>query len=284
VRALLVAVAVAAATGCGGAAAKCELARPAATGVPFLWKATRSGASTVWLFGTVHNAPRSAVPAAAWDALAASTRFASELGDLEPDVDKLRAVSELPRGQSLATLLGDDDWYELRDALRGTVPDDRLIRMRPWYAMSRLTATLAPSARPGMDDALTQEAKAKHLAVEHFETWDQQLGSLVDAVNVEDLRVALRARKTMKCDAARVVALYESGDEAAIAPVLSGRDPEKLLWARNRAWVPQIEEYAATGGAFVAVGIGHLVGEHGVPALLAARGYTVERVGVTAPP
>jgi uncharacterized protein YbaP (TraB family) len=277
VRALGLALVVAA--GCGGAAATCELVHPAPTGVPFLWKVTKPGASTVWLFGTVHNAPKTAVPAAAWDALAASPRVATELGDLEPDLDQLREVSELPRGQSLASMLGDDDWYELRDALRGVVPDDQLIRMRPWYAMSRLTATFAPAARPGMDDALKQEARAKHLAVDHLETWDQQLGSLDGAVTVEDLRVALRARRTMKCDTAQVVATYESGDEAAMAPALSGRDPERLLWARNRAWVPQLEAYAASGGAFVAVGLGHLVGEHGVPALLVAAGYTVERVG-----
>jgi uncharacterized protein YbaP (TraB family) len=52
---------------------------------------------------------------------------------------------------------------------------------------------------------------------------------------------------------------------------------EALLAERNRRWLPQIERYLAGGGAFVAVGLGHLLGGAGLPAMLAHAGYAVER-------
>lgn len=272
---LLVACAIALA-GCGGAAPRCELPPAVASAQPFLWKATRAGDAPLWLFGTVHNI--SGVPDGVMRALATTPRFVSELGDLEPDRDRIVAVMELPRGQSLPGLLGDDDWYDLRDVLRGVVDEDSLRRARPWFAMTRLTATVAPAENPVIDAELTARARDAHLPIEHLETWDEQLGALVDSVSVEDLRVALHARGTMRCEFERLKQTYRNGDADAIAPMIAPRDPEHLLWQRNRAWLPQLEAYAKDGGAFVAVGLGHLLGDHGVVALLAADGYAVERV------
>src|SRR5256885_9188565 len=51
-----------------------------------------------------------------------------------------------------------------------------------------------------------------------------------------------------------------------------------LITKRNAAWVPKIAELLkAPGTYFVAVGAGHLIGKGGVPELLKAKGYKVER-------
>ena len=61
----------------------------------------------------------------------------------------------------------------------------------------------------------------------------------------------------------------------AIAPDLYAR----MVVARNRAWIPQIEGMLKTPGVrMIAVGEGHLLGPDGVPALLKADGVRVERV------
>ena len=49
----------------------------------------------------------------AWDALAAAPRYASELGDAEPDPDELGELARLPRGKGLDALLPADDWWDL---------------------------------------------------------------------------------------------------------------------------------------------------------------------------
>ena len=56
-----------------------------------------------------------------------------------------------------------------------------------------------------------------------------------------------------------------------------GEEKDALLVDdRTRLWVDKLVTLG--GGAFVAVGVSHLVGDKGLPALLAERGYRIERV------
>jgi uncharacterized protein YbaP (TraB family) len=52
---------------------------------------------------------------------------------------------------------------------------------------------------------------------------------------------------------------------------------DRLLADRNRRWAPRIERYLEHGGGFVAVGLGHLLGERGLPTMLERAGYRVTR-------
>ncbi|MEO8842796.1 MAG: TraB/GumN family protein [Kofleriaceae bacterium] len=257
-------------------APRCELPAKAA-GAPFLWKVHKPGGAIVWLYGTIHVAGIAAVPASAIAALDSAQRFASELGDVEPDADKVGELARLPFGQVLDQLLPADDWYDLVDAMRGTMKEDDLRHARPWFAMTRLTLKLAPSPKPSMDDALTDHAKDHHLAVDHLETWDAQMQALVDGVNVADLQQAIHLRNTLGCEVDKMRALYDNGDAISLEPLLVPRDQATIIDARNAKWQVQIETYAASGGAFIAVGLGHLLGDHGLVAVFGRAGYSVER-------
>jgi uncharacterized protein YbaP (TraB family) len=105
-----------------------------------------------------------------------------------------------------------------------------------------------------------------------------QMRVLDSLVTVEDLREALHSHGRLSCDYQTLIATYAAGDLTAIEPMLVvPRTKEPLLYARNRAWLPKLETYFATG-AFVAVGLGHMLGDQGLPALLTEAGYTVTRV------
>jgi uncharacterized protein YbaP (TraB family) len=264
---------------CGSPAAqKCTINVPKpADPQPFLWRATK-GDVVVWLYGTVHNGGTEDVPAAAWAALAAAPRFASELGDTEPDSERLVELATIQSGKTLDFLLPEDDWYELRDLMRGTIKEDQLRRYRPWYAMSRLTAKLAPSPSPTMDFALAKRAKEAGKPVDALESWRDQLETLANSVVANDLRDAIRARGKLRCELDGMRAFYVAGDLEAMQKWLAMPNSELLLASRNRKWLAQIEGYFASGGAFVAVGLGHLIGPVNVPALLVEKGYVVERV------
>ncbi|MFT3697063.1 MAG: TraB/GumN family protein [Kofleriaceae bacterium] len=256
-------------------APKCEL--PAVTaGAPLLWKVHKADGPVIYFYGTIHVAGISAVPPAALQALDQSKQFASELGDKEPDMDKLTDLARLPYGQVLDRQLPDDDWYDLVDALRGTMKEDDLRHARPWFAMTRLTNKLAESPKPSMDESLTDRAHGK-MPVDALETWDAQMQALVDGVSIQDLQQAIHERKKLACDVALMRRYYENGDDISLAPMLVARDQATIIDARNAKWRAQIETYATTSGAFIAVGLGHLLGDRGLLSTFRTSGYTVER-------
>jgi len=259
---------------CGPKPKPCPVG-PRVDGPPFLWRVQRGDGPVVWLYGTIHDGGLDDVAPRAWAALAGSRRFASELGDVEPDPDALRDLVRLPRGKGLDQLLPRDDWWDLRDALRDVIGEEELARLRPWYAMSLLSSRESPPPEPAMDEALAERARSREMPVDHLETWESQLAELVRTVGVPDLVEAIHARGTMRCDLARNRGFYRSGDLVAMERIFGA----SAMLARHRNWLPAIERYLAPGGdgAFVAVGIGHLVGDGGLPALLTGAGYRVER-------
>jgi uncharacterized protein YbaP (TraB family) len=53
---------------------------------------------------------------------------------------------------------------------------------------------------------------------------------------------------------------------------------ERLLYKRNRDWIPKLEKIFAAGDVMVVVGADHLIGKKGVIATLAGRGFKTSRV------
>jgi uncharacterized protein YbaP (TraB family) len=263
--------------GCAPKPPACPEDPSTALGPPFLWRVQKPGGPVVWLYGTVHDAGLAAVPQAALDALAASTRFASELGDAEPEPDALRDRARIERGPGLDQLLATDDWWDLRDALRDRIREDDLKRARPWYALILLSRRAAGKV-VAMDTELARKARARHLPIDGLETWDAQLTALDATVTVDDLTQAIHGRDALRCSFRGLRSMYDAGDLAAMAPVLVvPRTADVMLYARSRAWLPKLEQYLAHDGAFVAVGLGHMIGDQGLPALLARAGYDVQR-------
>lgn len=265
--------------GCGPKPVACPVLPEVTQGPAFLWKVHKGDGPALFLFGTVHDLGIDGVPPSALAALDGATHFASELGDSTADPEVMRELTRQKSGPGIDTTLSADDWYDLRDTLAGTIKEDALRRVRPWYALILLGQKSAPKAATSMDVDLARRAKAKKLPVDALETWEQQMTALDQVVTVQDLSEAIRARANMRCEPARLRAAYRTGDlELMSALLVVDRTAEPLLWVRNRAWQPKLVGYLGDQGAFVAVGLAHLLGDKGLPAMLAAAGYTVERV------
>lgn len=248
-------------------------------GPPFLWKVHKDAGPTLWLYGTVHDVALAGVPPAALAALDGATVFASELGDVEADPETVRDLTRYKSGLGIDQTLPEDDWYALRDALIGTIKEDSLRRVRPWYAMILLNNKVSPNKPVAMDTDLAKRARSKKLPVEALETWAEQMTALDKVVTVQDLSEVIHARDAMHCEVDRLAVAYRTGDLDLMTQLLIvPRTSEPLLWARNRAWQPKLVTYLSAQGAFVAVGLGHMLGDNGLPAMLARAGYTVERV------
>ena len=264
---------------CGPPPAACPVMPVVPQGPAFLWRVHKGDGPLVWLFGTVHDLGIGGVPAPALAALDGSPRFASELGDVEPDPETLRELSRYRSGLGIDQRLPEADWYDLRDQLAGTIKEDSLRRMRPWYAMILLNKVVAPNSGVAMDRELAKRARGNKLPVDALESWEQQMIALDKVVGITDLSEVIHARETMHCEVDRLATAYRTGDVELMAQLLiTPRTSEVLLWERNRAWKPALESYLSGGGAFVAVGLAHLLGDNGLPAMLEHAGYTVERV------
>jgi hypothetical protein len=79
-----------------------------------------------------------------------------------------------------------------------------------------------------------------------------------------------------------LIAAWSQGDTAKLAALIADAfkpDPEgaRIFARHNREWAMQLEDMLESGrNYFVVVGVAHLVGPEGVPALLRADGYSID--------
>jgi uncharacterized protein len=272
---------------CGSSAPPRACPRPALPTAPalLLWRATKERAAPIWLFGTIHHAGRADLPAEVWSVITEAEYLYTETGSLAPDDDVMHDLVRVPPGQPpLQRQMSDDDWYELRDALRGSIAEDELVRLPPWYVMARLRATVAPPPSPTMDGAIVEWSQAQGRTIEALETPESQLAALAQAVTVSDLLETLHERGTLVCRLNDLLAQYHAGNLAELERRLVTPGVSSLLGPRNRAWVEKlieprsVEHSHGPEPVFAAVGIGHLLGPESLRVLLEREGYTVVRV------
>jgi len=263
---------------------------------PPVW--TIKGAhSTLILFGSVHLLP----PGLDWrpktltDGLAKADELWFEIPvGADTDVQATRLTQTrgwLASGDTLsAHLTAPDDARLARDSTRLGVPPLALEAMAPWLA--EVTLSLAVDIKSGarISQGVEQEvqglapARARRRA---FETAGQQIGFLADAdtaEQVDSLKVTLREIEDEPDAYDRLLAAWMAGDLAAIQTqaleplrLASPAIYQRLITDRNRRWAKLVSRRMARPGHVVMiVGIGHLIGPGGLPALLRAQGIRVD--------
>ena len=262
---------------------------------PALWLVEGPGGQKAWLFGTIHALPqpvnwRSDKIAAA---LEQSDRLVLEVARIDDDAGTARAFAALAESPGLPPLMQrvpGDLQDELGAALKqdGFAPD-ALDRYESWAAAlmlqnAAMAAGQSDSAN-GIDRALLR-GYAK--PVEEFEGAAAQL-AIFDRLPEPAQRALLAAVLDGPGDELAEMRQLEQAwaqgnlamvDAATNADFLHNPDlREALLISRNRAWLSTLTGQLTRGGhPFVAVGLAHLVGNAGLPALLAAQGYKVTRL------
>ena len=266
----------------------------------FLWRLRRDGV-TSYLYGTVHVArlawmfPGPRVQAA----LKAVDTIALELDPLDADIQRrlaegmaLRAGTEYP--EPLRTRMAQRLQLEC-------LPETAFEQMGPEMQIALLTITAARrdglEAAYGIDMFLAGFARGLNKPVVSLETPEEQLRAILmpdpgDALAVVDAGLAEleagRARPTLL----RVAQVWADADidtlmryddwcecrrSEAEAAVM-----KRLLDDRNPLLADRIEALHARGKPlFAAIGSLHMVGPLGLPALLAQRGFVVDRVEYT---
>lgn len=270
----------------------------AAGAAPALW-VVRDADSEIFLFGTLHALD----PSVRWrtPAYEAAYRRADTVW-FETQID--RAGPEAVR--DLVARYGVDAERPLSrklspaalEALQRQVDLARVNHLRPWAAAMVLSMqpVLEKGARlqAGADATMTRRARAADKEIRVFETLEDQarlFAELPERAELRYLSDVIRERKGARriFFGRRPPTLQEAwlaGDLERLGPQLVGKLREDnpalydaLLKRRNFAWTDTLAtEMAGSGVELVNVGALHMVGPHGLPALLRARGFHVERV------
>lgn len=262
---------------------------------PALWQVDGPGGERAWLFGTIHALPQPV----AWksDKVAAAMKGANVLVlevaailHASETAETFTRLAQSPGLPPLATRVPSDLQDELAHELgQSGYRSGEFDHYETWAAM--LTIQQAISARSdaesenGIDRAVVRDWDGR---VDEFEGAQAQF-SIFDtlpepqqqALLASTLRGAARSKERLQ----RLQQAWSRGDMALVDTSLRDEfagQPElraALLTKRNEAWVTKLVGLMHSGSRpFVAVGAGHLAGTDGLPAMLAARGYTVTRL------
>jgi uncharacterized protein YbaP (TraB family) len=210
----------------------------------------------------------------------------------------LDEMGRLPQGETLSDLLSPETYEALTETLeRRGYPAFTLDGFEPWVAITVLSSLEIESGglsrEEGVEAHFVEQARAG-MEVIGLESPEEQM-SLFDDMPLdlqEDiLRELLVEDGAFRDTTDAVVEAWLRGDTERLAEVaLTGpyRDEaarafqEALYRKRNRRMAMKIAELIDGGGRwFVVIGAAHMVGDDGIPALLAERGYLVRQIEKT---
>lgn len=272
-----------------------------------LWQVEKAGLKPSHLFGTMHvsDARVAEMPEPVVAAIEGSRIVALELGDMSP-MAMMKAVAKLPQlmvyvdGSRLDKKLSEDEFKTVSNVLQKVgMPPQMTARVRPWLvslmvALPECEAKRVASGQKALDMRVADLAKDQEIPVMGLETVESQLKSMAaipDTDQVAMLRSSLAFFKDredlfetliqsyLKRDIGMVLAL--SAGMAKLAGLKeSGFDGfnRELIKKRNHSMFDSSLPLVDQGGAFIAVGAAHLIGETGLVALYRKAGFTVTAI------
>ncbi|HEX7944840.1 MAG TPA: TraB/GumN family protein [Phenylobacterium sp.] len=266
-----------------------------AEAAPAMWRVS-DGDSQIYLFGTLHVLK----PQAPWRtplydrvlAEATTVWFEADLSSGDPDSVRLLFQRY---GSDPDTPLSHQLPPADVQALARQTDLARIEHLRPWAAALMLSMQPAvargATAEKGADLTITRAARSERKEVRAFETLEDQarmFAGLPQSSQVAYLSSVIHERRKgprlrLPFQPASLETAWLGGHlGAGEVTALQADNPalyDAFLKRRNVAWADRLAgEMDRPGTELVNVGALHMVGPDGLPALLAARGYRVERV------
>ncbi|MBL6851944.1 MAG: TraB/GumN family protein [Alphaproteobacteria bacterium] len=267
-----------------------------AQATPAYWTVHEPKGGTAYLVSSLHLLPRGTE----WHndtlekAMASSDSFVFEV---PTGVDEHREETRfiyhrglLPDGQTLTGLLDDTGKRDYARALEmAGMQASALDQKQPWLA--EVVLTVQAMYRRNYSAENTPEGYAHYFAahggkdIRYLDTTRQQMEFLAGANPDGDIGKFSAVLADFPNQAEReqhFVDAWLKGDVSTSATLVStGLHDYPDAWGRlvdrNKAWAEQIKDMLRENRTFfVAVGIAHLVGPEGVPALLRAKGIAVD--------
>ena len=267
----------------------------------FLWKATRNG-ELVYLLGSIHVGRPDMYPlnTSVMEAFNKSDALMVEVNAEQIDqLDLAQQVSRIgmyPEGTTLESQIPPEVWEKLVATAKAlNVPEFLFQRQKPWLASITLaTAMMTKSgyqADFGIDKYFLKQAIANNKKIVELESVTSQMELFSSFSEAEQLQLLSNGLNEMQKGSVlldKLVTAWVNGDHLAIDQLsqenmgINGKDSslyKALIIDRNHSMTDKILKTMQDHKTYyVVVGAAHLVGKHGIPTLLKARGFSIEEL------
>jgi uncharacterized protein YbaP (TraB family) len=274
---------------------------PAVT--PTLWSAQPDGAREplFYLLGSIHvGDPRMHDLG---EEVERAYRRAEELV-VEADVSRvdlsearlmMQRYGGIPAPERLRDRISPATWDLLQEYLaQQQLPADAFDSIAPWLVATSIAVVqfraLGFREELGVDRLFTERATADRLPIVELESAEQQFalfGNLSPELQDLMLRDTLERTREVPNEATLLMEAWARGDDAELEAIALGpleRAPEfepfyeRVLFERNERMAARLAQLALDGRVrLVVIGAGHMLGQRGIPSLLAARGFEIRK-------
>jgi uncharacterized protein YbaP (TraB family) len=275
------------------------LAQAAAADRGALFKVTGKG-HTMYLFGTMHVGLPEFYPLEPriTQALAEAPTLALEIDPGRPPETIAKVMREYGMAASGATMPPPLKARLERVLRQAGLDPAAMAPLKPWLVAMvlgvREFAALGYRADLAVDAHLAAQARAGKTEVIELESAELQMALFSSLSDADQLRyldesITLIESGKHRAEMRQIVDAWRNADQAALDAIaarlendttFSGRFMQKvLLDGRNAAMADKLLLLLERDDkAVAAVGVAHLLGKNSIPALMRARGVTVERV------
>jgi uncharacterized protein YbaP (TraB family) len=311
IRLLSAFVAIVLSTGCSSSTQHAQTPASASdaprSGSIFLWHASKKGKpGSVYLLGSVHlRREKSSLDRAITDVATECERgaFEVDLDAVDPnETSQFVREKGVLEGKTLKDVVAPETfaaWSKAADA--NHLPRATLEKLKPWMAALATQVAVLEKRGIGGDQGIDRmlysfekQEPTKARKVIGLETVREQLELLSSgSPKLQDLMLRSTATEIESDQIGKMLALYESGNEAGMTQLLDKsqtNDPEMKQFSeaifdrRNVTMTDKVVPmFDAPGCTVVTVGVGHTLGESGIVRRLRNKGFDVERVSSKGP-
>lgn len=269
-------------------------------GQGLLWKLERAGLAPNYLFGTIHITDERVLdlPPEVKQAFDGASSATFEI-IMTPEVGmKVGKSMVLMDGRTLDGIVGPELFQEVAEVgRRYNLGPDQLKFFKPWALAVIFSVPQSEMGRKAagdlpLDQWLQAEASRQNKPMHAMETPEEQLAVLSgmsEADQIAMLQSAVEANGKIEAMFETLTQNYLDRDVAAIYNRFVEESEDlgqeyvdtfmtRLNDERNKLMTERLAGRFSEGGAFVAVGALHLIGEQGLVRLFEQQGYSVQRV------
>lgn len=244
-----------------------------------------------YLLGTLHLSPKNYlnIDKVIIEKIKSSQVLVLET-DIKPSLIKQISLVEkmfLPAGTTIDYYMSDTLFKKLKsyyiDTLKKSeIQFNKLLRFKP-IAIASLLVKEEIESPFIMEEFLYEQAQKFKVQIDILEEIDEQI-NIIDQIPLEK-QCKIFFSDLSKNSTTDMLKVYKEQNLVQIYELLDEIKDEQarklLIEARNYNWIEKLDKILCKQKAFVAVGAGHLPGEHGLLVLLRKKGYIVKPIKAT---